>query len=75
MLPIFGASHLSPSQPFNIQSTTHIRDIMSETAITEDSLKGLMIERLKAVHVEVTDISGTSVFSCELFSMFRLRHL
>ena len=43
---------------------------MSETAINEDSLKGLMIERLKAVHVEVTDISGTSVVSCVLFSMF-----
>lgn len=34
---------------------------MSESTITEASLKAALTERLNAVHVEVTDMSGTSI--------------
>jgi hypothetical protein len=35
-------------------------DQSAPAPITEESLKAALTERLNAVHVEVTDISGTS---------------
>lgn len=43
---------------------------MAESSITEESLKSKLTKTLRAVHVEVTDISGTSLLPKPL-----LRHL
>jgi hypothetical protein len=33
---------------------------MAQTTITEDSLRAALTERLKATHVEIQDMSGTT---------------
>ena len=48
---------------------------MSEASISEASLKASLVERLKAIHVEITDISGMSILPSRIAGFVRsLRH-
>lgn len=45
---------------WSIAEHTRATGNMAQTAITEDSIRAALMERLKATHVEVQDMSGTA---------------
>ena len=47
------------SYQLEVTYPSHVAPMAETSSITEDSLKSALAERLKATHVEVTDMSGT----------------